>query len=414
MRGVRRVIISAYGMTRPRAWNCVLSLALVLPASALAAADLPAGTELEIRLKTKVASNASKPGDAVEAVLIRPVVIAGIIAVPAGTTMRGQIKHASPIARADERALLELEFSTLGETQVEARVTRVDNARETVDQTGRITGILASETLAARLHQQVGRVSQRYSKLGDFLLTVQSAVFKEPEPEIVYDAGVEMTLALGKDAEWKGEPAPGVPVESILPEEEIYALVNSQPWQTTTEGQPIPSDLTNLMYLGSEEQVTAAFQAAGWATAAQLSASSGLEVVRAVAESRGYKEAPMSILLLDGKKPDLVFQKQNNTFAMRHHLRIWKRPGEFQGRAIWVCAATHDIGIEFSPEKRNFIHKIDSEIDRERAKVVSDLVYTGRVKALALVERPETPRDSQNATGDKLETDGRMAVLLLN
>ncbi|HOK47414.1 MAG TPA: LssY C-terminal domain-containing protein, partial [Bryobacteraceae bacterium] len=71
------------------------------------------------------------------------------------------------------------------------------------------------------------------------------------------------------------------------------------------------------------------------------------------------------------------------------------------------------IGIEFSPEQRTFIHKIDSQIDRERAKVVSDLLFAGSVQALSLVERPEVPQLSQNATGDNLETDGRMAVLLL-
>ncbi len=402
-------------MTRLSACKRALPLIVLLSAATLNGAVLPAGTELEIRLKTKVASNASKPQDTVEAVLIRPVVIRGNIAVPAGTLLRGRVKQASAITKGDQRALLELEFLNLGESEVEARVTAVDNARETVDQTGRIIGILASETPAARLNESVERVSQKYSKLGDFLQTVTTAVFKEPEPEIVYEPGIEMRLALGKAVDWKGASAAGPSIDSVSPEDEVYALVNSHPWQTTTEGQqPIPSDLTNLMFLGSEEQLSGTFEAAGWATAAQLSTSSGLEVVRAVAESRGYKEAPMSVLLLDGNKPDLVFQKQNNTFAMRHHLRIWRRPGEFQGRTIWVCAATHDIGIEFSPEKRNFIHKIDSEIDRERAKVVSDLVFTGRVKALSLVERPKAPQHSQNATGDKLETDGRMAVLVLN
>lgn len=121
----------------------------------------------------------------------------------------------------------------------------------------------------------------------------------------------------------------------------------------------------------------------------------------------------MSILLLDGRPPDLVFQKQNNTFAMRHHLRIWRRPGALNGRPVWVCAATHDIGIEFSPEQRNFIHKIDSRIDRERAKVVSDLWFAGSVQGMSLVERPATPHHSRNATGDDLETDARMAVLVL-
>jgi hypothetical protein len=168
------------------------------------------------------------------------------------------------------------------------------------------------------------------------------------------------------------------------------------------------------MFLGSEEQLRTAFQAAGWATAAQLHAASGLETFRAMAELRGYKEAPVSTLLLEGKKPDLVFQKANNTFAMRHHLRIWRRPDSFEGRPVWVCAATQDLGIEFSPENRTFIHKIDPQIDRERAKVVNDLVFTGHVTGLALVERPKAPTSSQNATGDQVETDGKMAVVLLN
>jgi hypothetical protein len=392
----------------------LLPLIAFLCAAALKGAVLPAGTELEIRLKTKAASNASKPQEAVEAVLIRPIVIGGNIAVPAGTLVHGRIKQASAITKPDQRATLEIEFQNLGDAKIEARVAAVDNARESVDETGRITGILASEAPAARLSAGVERVTQKYAKLGDFLQTVTSAVFNGPDPEIVYEPGVEMKLALAKPVDWQGAPAAGPVIEAVSPEDKVYTLVNSQPWQTTTEGQqPIPSDLTNLMFIGSEEQLSAAFHAAGWATAAELNTSSGLEVVRAIGDSRGYKEAPMSVLLLDGKKPDLVFQKQNNTFAMRHHLRIWRRPGDFQGQPVWVCAATHDIGIEFSPEKRNFIHKIDPEIDRERAKVANDLLFTGRVKALSLVERPEAPKHSQNATGDNLETDGRMAVLVL-
>lgn len=402
-------------MTLPRTWKYAATLAVCLSIRAFAATVLPTGTELEIRLKTKVASNTSKPKDAVEAVLIRPVVVDGSIAVPAGTLVRGQVTKATPITKPDERATLDIEFTSLGDAKIEGRITGVDNAREQVDQTGRITGILASETPAARLDQGIQRVAKKYSKLGDFLQTVTSSVLKEPDPEIVYEPGVEMTVAIGKAVDWEGAPGAAPSVHPVSPETEIYALVNSQPWQTTTAGeQSIPSDLTNLMFVGSEEQLSAAFQAAGWAAAAELNTSSGLEVVRAVAESRGYKEAPMSVLLLEGNKPDLVFQKQNNTFAMRHHLRIWRRPGTFQGRTIWVCAATHDIGIEFSPEQRNFIHKIDSEIDRERAKVVSDLVFTGHVSALSLVERPKAPQHGQNATGDKLETDGRMSVLVLN
>jgi hypothetical protein len=83
------------------------------------------------------------------------------------------------------------------------------------------------------------------------------------------------------------------------------------------------------------------------------------------------------------------------------------------GKPVWVIAATHDTGINFSEQNRTFIHKIDSAIDRERAKVVTDLLFTEMVQSLALVDRPGVPQHSENATGDTLETDGKMAVLLL-
>jgi len=43
--------------------------------------------------------------------------------------------------------------------------------------------------------------------------------------------------------------------------------------------------------------------------------------------------------------------------------------------------------------------------------VVNDLLLTGLVRALALVERNALPQDMHNATGDALKTDGGMAVV---
>jgi hypothetical protein len=128
---------------------------------------------------------------------------------------------------------------------------------------------------------------------------------------------------------------------------------------------------------------------------------------------RGYKEAPVSILTLEGRPPDLVFQKSTNTFAKRHHMRLWRTRQSWTDKPVWVAAATHDVGIDFSQESSTFIHRIDPRIDRERAKIVSDLLFTGRVRSLALVERPEVPRRTTNATGDDMITDGRMAVVVL-
>jgi hypothetical protein len=109
----------------------------------------------------------------------------------------------------------------------------------------------------------------------------------------------------------------------------------------------------------------------------------------------------------------MIFEKLNNTFSKRHHLRIWLRPDRYLGRPVWVCAAAHDTGIDFSAQDRTFIHKIDSQIDLERSKVVNDLLLTGKVQSLLMVDRPNVPRHAQNATGDNLNTDARMAVLIL-
>ena len=167
------------------------------------------------------------------------------------------------------------------------------------------------------------------------------------------------------------------------------------------------------MFIGSQEQVQGAFAGAGWSQASKLGEKSKLETLRAIAEDRGYSEAPVSILYLDGRPPEMVFEKLNNTFSKRHHLRIWLRPDQYHGRPVWVCAATHDTGIDFSAKDRTFIHKIDSQIDMERLKVVNDLLLTGKVQSLLLVDRPNVPQHGQNATGDNLNTDAKMTVLIL-
>ncbi len=164
------------------------------------------------------------------------------------------------------------------------------------------------------------------------------------------------------------------------------------------------------MFLGSQAQLEAAFEKAGWSRADLLNSKSKLETFRAMTEDRGYKEAPVSILLLNGAPPDLVFEKLNDTFNARHHLRIWHRPDRFNGQEVWVCAATHDTGIDFSEQNRTFIHKIDPRIDLERAKVVNDLLFTGLVQGLSLVGR-DLPAGMSNATGDRIQTDGSLAVI---
>jgi hypothetical protein len=40
------------------------------------------------------------------------------------------------------------------------------------------------------------------------------------------------------------------------------------------------------------------------------------------------------------------------------------------------------------------------------------LMFTGKVQSFVLIDRPNVPKNSENATGDKLETDAKIAVLI--
>jgi hypothetical protein len=402
--------------------NCLrnsLLAALALPALAMQALVVPAGTPLQVRLKTRIASNTSRPNDPVETIVIAPVAVNGVVAIPAGVTLRGVVAAASAATDPTVRATLALDFRELEmggqRIRVHTLLTTVENARESLNDKGEIQGILANETLSSRMDSGIAKVTDKYSGFGGFLNAAKSAVFKETAGDISYDAGVEMDLKLTAALTLTGPPPPGpdAALQPVADPRAVIALVNRQPFQTRAQKPPEPSDITTLMFIGSQEQVQGAFASAGWNQASKLGEKSKLETLRAITEDRGYSEAPVSILYLDGRPPDMVFEKANNTFSKRHHLRIWLRPDQYQGQPVWVCAATHDTSINFSAKDRTFIHKIDPQIDAERLKVVNDLLLTGKVQSLLLVDRPNAPQHGQNATGDSLNTDGKMAVVIL-
>jgi len=396
------------------------SLLLALASSIAAAAlQVPAGTEIQARLKTKVSTQTNKARDPVEAVVVAPVMVSGQFVIPAGAVVRGTVDAATQSSKGDERSSLTLSFTEIEfdgvKTKVAAHVSSVENARESVDEGGQITGIVASETISGQLDSGLSKLADKASGFAGILSTVKNAVLKAPESDITYDAGTDLTLKLTAALDLKGPsgPGPAAKLQPIADEDGLAALVTRQPFQTMAQKPSKPSDVTNIMLIGTLDQLQQAFAAAGWTNAAALSTQAKFETFKAIAEQRGYKEAPVSILLLQDKPPDLVFEKLNNTFAQRHHLRVWRRPDTFGGQPVWVIAATHDTGIDFSQENRTFIHKIDPQIDHERAKVVNDLIFGGHVRSVALVERPTVPQHGQNATGDNLETDAKMAVLVL-
>ncbi len=317
----------------------------LFPAVALAAmafgANVPAGTDLHVRLVTKVSSDVAT-GQPVQAVVVAPVIQGETVLLPAGLILSGKTADVQPAQTksdtvTEQAAHLRLVFDRIGDKSghgepIECKLTDVENARETVDATGLITGITPSETIEARIDQGIGKLAQRSQQLAGLLSTLRSSVVKPVDPSITFEAGADATVELTQALTWSAPVENGEP-QAITPADRLATLVSSEPFRTRAENPPSPSDLTNLMFIGTEDQIRKAFESAGWSSAAQLAANSKVETARAIIEDRGYSQAPVSVLLLDEKPPDLVFQKQNDTFSKRDHIRIWRRPDSWRGQA---------------------------------------------------------------------------------
>jgi len=225
---------------------CKAVFCLLAAASLSRAADIPSGTQLEIRLTTIVNSATAKINDPVEAVVIAPVIAGEHIVIAAGAKVHGQIKEVKQPAKADDQAVVQIQFDQLRGTAgqkaaLSARLVTVDNARETVDEKGRILGIVGSETGSARMDQGISKVAQRYPGLGDFLGLAKGAVVKEADPSIHYEPGVEMTIELAQPLSWT-ETSAGPDVGAIAPAEQLADLVNREPMRTVALKPPSPSD----------------------------------------------------------------------------------------------------------------------------------------------------------------------------
>jgi hypothetical protein len=170
-----------------------------------------------------------------------------------------------------------------------------------------------------------------------------------------------------------------------------------------------PSDVVNLVLIGSREQMDRAFHASGWVKAQRKSPMSLYRMYHALTKRHGYARAPMNTLTLNGIPSAFVHQKSLDTVQKRHHVRWWQYP---QRTDIWLGAAAEDIGFRF--KLAHWTHSTDPHIDSERGKVVNDLAFTGCVEAAGLM----LPTSGGLAEGPKVEhsavTDGQIALVRLN
>ena len=341
----------------------------------------------------------------------------------AGSTLSGRVKAVTRVGFGlrHETAGLELEFNQItpldgAAMPIAARIAEVDNSRERVTQDGSIQGVRSTGSLCYRVSGYIRTALQWevHAQLADWV--IRSFIMELPEPEIYYPAGVELTLALTQplslDAPFDREQ----PARELTDDqrEELRHDLAAMPYRTQAPKSGRPSDLTNVLLIGSQDQISAAFAAAGWAQAGPSSFRRRINWIRAAGELRGDLTAPMSRLLLNGAEADMSWEKSLNDVSKRHHIRVWKAAGTWHGREIWVGAATRDVDFAYMRPGKKLSHKIEEDVDNERDKVAYDLAFSSCGNPLVWTDRPDFPRFASNATGDPIQTDGRMAVIELN
>ncbi len=403
----------------------LLYLLSILTSVAASAAEIPAGTVLSLRQQVAVGTRFSKVGDPVTAVLLSPVVEQDRTILPAGSEVDGKVTMVRKMGLGfkHQAACLALDFQTIRlaggkELSIDARMKRVETAKESVETDGRIYGIGPVTNVSSSLAAAAWRLLLVAPGVGVPVWVTKLIFAPAPDTEIEFARGTEYRLELVRPLEIQDTDlsSSSLPARLLSPEirAETRAVMEALPSQRAERVSGEAADLVNLILVGSAGGVTRAFQAAGWSTSDPKAAGSILRTYFSITLRQGYRKAPMATMVLDGNRPEIELQKSLNTFARRHHLRIWWRPQQVQGERVWAAAATEDTGIKFSAQARNFTHVIDGNVDAERTKVVDDLLYTGCVSEAGLIERDNLPADLENSAGIRLRTDGRVAVLRIS
>jgi hypothetical protein len=325
----------------------------------------------------------------------------------------GKIEKLIPTSDPTDHARLLIQFTQLAiprhpTINLTAHLTEVENARETVLQDGTIQGVLEKDA-------PVGRIDVALDKLGSTgseMQKIGGKPFGKVDTSIDYPAGTDLDLTLDQPLAVDSISPPAAATQISPPlAGAVQKLLADAPNRVQSKTKK-PGDPLNLVLIGSSDQILNAFKQAGWSEAKKLGSRSAVGTARAMWDDSGYGEAPVSNLYLYGHTEDFAFEKMLNTFLKRHHLRLWRTPvATADGRAIWLGASTHDIGLDV--HLRVVSHKTDPDLDAERAKVGADLMAGGLVAAERLVSRPNPLTEGKTATGGTWKTDGRLLVIEL-
>jgi hypothetical protein len=218
----------------------------------------------------------------------------------------------------------------------------------------------------------------------------------------------EVKIKLTKGTAHTNEAAPDL---AKLVSPELFANIPRR----VQDQQGDPGDMVNFALIGSEDQVKAAFTAAGWVAVDSTTQQAVLHGLVATLSHDAYTAMPMSTLFLFGRPQDLSFARATPiaVAAVRHHLRVWKTTETVAGQPLWVGSATHDNGFERDERNGGVTHHIDPNIDQERDFLEQSFAGAGALEGAAYVLPADPLTSARTATGGNFSSDGRIVVMEL-
>jgi hypothetical protein len=212
--------------------------------------------------------------------------------------------------------------------------------------------------------------------------------------------------------------------DALYSEEEIVELDDTE-LREMLEGLPCcalggdrksPGDPLNIVVIAGEGFIAHPFLKQGWDPTETIRTSTVIGTALSSVLGRTYRTSPMSALYFDDRPQEMGLQKARRTVDERNHLRLWVTPYLYEGKHVWIGQISRDIGVRLS--RRTLItHQIDGDVDEARYYLMQDMLLSGRVSKMMIVEGvgaapKEAPR--YNYTLDPYFTDGARFVFVVS
>jgi hypothetical protein len=390
------------------------------PASRAQCDEVRNGDAMWVRLLQPVSSYSARRGDSVRAMIIESPQCDGRDLLPIGTELEGTIRKVKRVGLGlvHETASIELNFERLdlddnAPIEIATRITEIDNAREIVKD-GIIHGVRATDTPQGRITSRLAHLPtwNPYSDLG--LIAYRTAFPVFPEPEISLPVGTDVHIVFVTSAKLPFLLRDDQSSLNFSPQDDASVATSLPliPTRTSTLGGK-DADIVNVVLLGTRQQIDAAFASAGWMNGARTSTRSVAREFHAFLAFKNDPDAPISKQLLEGKYPDVTWERGLDSYAKREHLRVWRLDGATPAETVWVGAFTRETGATLSVRYRHFIHHIDPDLDAGRDMMIRGLILAGCVEALNIEQDSTRALSTLNATGDWMKTDGSLAIVKL-